>query len=212
MKLKRYAQLTEALKRTRCETLVEIGTWNGRRAEELVAAALRRSPTVAYYGFDLFEQLTEEDLAAEFSKRPPSRSTVESKLYRFQRRVRALNVVRPWRRRSFQFALHQGHTRDTLPLFRQAHPHFRAQFIFIDGGHSIETIANDWDNCSQFVDPAGAIFLDDFYGDEELAERFGCNKLIERLQVHPAWDVSILPETDTIEDLGTIQIARVRPA
>lgn len=212
MKLKRYAQLTQILATMRCENLVEIGTWNGRRAEELVAAALRRARAVTYHGFDLFEALSDEDLSAELSKRPPSQAEVEAKLRRFQQRIALLNILRPLRGRRFEFALHQGYTRQTLPLFRRTYPDFRAQFIFIDGGHSIQTIADDWDNCSRFVDRAGAIFLDDFYGDEKLTERFGCNKLIERLRADPAWKVSILPETDMIEDLGTIQIACVRPS
>jgi hypothetical protein len=62
VKLRRYAQLTDALSRMACENVVEIGTWNGRRARELSAAALRRNPTVKYHGFDLFESLTDAEL------------------------------------------------------------------------------------------------------------------------------------------------------
>jgi hypothetical protein len=212
VQLKRYAQLTEALANLPCQNLVEVGTWNGRRAQELVTAALRVNRAVTYHGFDLFEALTDQELEAELSKRPPSQAEVEALLRRFQRRVSLLSTLQPWRRRSFDFTLHQGYTRDTLPALRKADPDFRAQFIFIDGGHSIETILNDWENCSRFVDRHGAIFLDDFYGNVELAERFGCNKLIVQLRDDPAWDVEVLPETDLIEALGTIQIARVRPA
>jgi hypothetical protein len=210
MKLKRYAQLTEALDGMSCENLVEVGTWNGRRAGELVRAALRRNQAVTYHGFDLFEALTNEDLEDEFSKRPPSQALVEARLRHLQRRISLMDALRPWSRRSFDFVLHQGNTRDTLRAFRESSPNFRAQFIFIDGGHSIETIKNDWENCSKFVDAEGAIFLDDFYGNTELTERFGCNKLIESLRDDPAWEVSVLPEADSIEDLGTIQIAQAR--
>jgi hypothetical protein len=211
MKLKRYAQLTRSLAGMTCENLVEVGTWNGRRAQELARAALRRNHAVTYHGFDLFEALTDEELEGELSKRPPSQTQVEARLRRFQRRISLMSALRPWSRRSFDFVLHQGYTRDTLPAFRELNHDFRAQFIFIDGGHSIETIRNDWENCSTFVDARGAIFLDDFYGNTELAERFGCNKLIESLSDDPAWEVAVLPEADTIEDLGTIQIARARP-
>jgi hypothetical protein len=210
--LKRYAQLTEAIGEMFCENLVEVGTWTGGRAEELVSAALRRSRTVTYHGFDLFEALTEEELRAELSKRPPSKASVEMRLLRFQRRVSLLSALRPWRRRRFDFVLHQGYTRDTLPVFREANPNFRAQFIFIDGGHSIDTVRDDWENCSLIVDAHGAIFLDDFYGNAEVAERFGCNKLIEILGADPAWNVTVLPETDEIQGLGPIQIARACPA
>jgi hypothetical protein len=211
VKLERYTQLTQFLAGMACENLVEVGTWNGRRAQELVRAALRRSAAVTYHGFDLFEALTDEELEGELSKRPPSQREVEARLHRFQRRISLTSALRPWRRRNFEFALHQGHTRDTLAVFRESNPDFSAQFIFIDGGHSIETITNDWENCSELVDARGAIFLDDFYGNAELAERFGCNKLVESLRDDPAWEVAVLPKTDTIEDIGTIQIVRARP-
>ena len=212
MKLKRYAQLTQALSEMSCENLVEIGTWNGRRAQELSVAALRGNAAVTYQGFDLFDALTDEELEDELSKRPPSQAEVEARLRRFQRRVSIVSSLRrPWRRRSFNFRLHQGYTRETLPAFKVANPTFRAQFIFIDGGHSIETIRSDWENCGELVDVRGAIFMDDFYGNTKLAERFGCNQLIESLRDSPRWMVEILPETDTIEGLGTIQIVRARP-
>jgi hypothetical protein len=210
VKLKRYSQLTQALAGMPCQNLVEIGTWNGRRAEELVRAALRQNPAVTYHGFDLFEALTDEELEEELSKRPPPQSEVEARLRRFQRRASILRVPRRGGSRRFDFTLHQGHTRETLPAFRAANPAFRAQFIFIDGGHRVETIRSDWENCSELVDPLGAIFLDDFYGDEQLAERFGCNQLVVSLRGDAAWDVDVLPAADRIEGLGTIQIVRVR--
>jgi hypothetical protein len=211
MRLRRYSQLTDALAEMACENLVEIGTWNGRRATELSSATLRRNPAVTYYGFDLFEALTDAELEEEFSKRPPSKAQVEARLRRFQRRVSILSALRPWSRRRFRFSLNQGYTRETLPAFRAANPYFRAQFIFIDGGHSIETIRHDWENCAELVDDDGAIFMDDFYGSGSLAERFGCNSLVAKLQHDPRWEVAVLPQTDTIEGLGTIQIARARP-
>jgi hypothetical protein len=133
-------------------------------------------------------------------------------LRRFQRRVSLMSRLALRGGRRFEFTLHQGYTRETLPVFRAANPAFRAQFIFIDGGHSIETIRGDWETCSQLVDVDGAIFMDDFYGDPKLAERFGCNTLVDGLRADARWAVEVLPETDTIEELGTIQIVRAKPA
>jgi predicted O-methyltransferase YrrM len=118
----------------------------------------------------------------------------------------------PWRRGRFEFELHQGYTRDTLPAFRKANPNFTADFVFIDGGHKIETIDEDWRNCSRLVDRRGVIYLDDYYGNAELAKQFGCNVLVDRLTNDPAWDVTVLPVTDTFERIGSVQIARVAPA
>jgi hypothetical protein len=135
MKLERYAQLTQFLAGMACENLVEVGTWNGRRAEELAPAALRRNHAVTYHGFDLFEALTDEELDHELSKRPLSQREVEARLRRFQRRILLTSALRPWRRRVFDFALHQGYTRVTLSAFANRTPNFSAEFIFIDGGH-----------------------------------------------------------------------------
>jgi hypothetical protein len=207
MSPQRYGQLTDALQEMECRTLVEVGTWNGERAKELVRAALRKNRAITYHGFDLFEALTDEELDAELSKRPPTQAEVEASLRGLQRRL----AWWPWPRRSFDFELHQGYTRETLPAFRAQHPDLRAEFVFIDGGHSIETIANDWAHCSQLVAPGGSIFLDDFYGNEQLAQEFGCNQLIASLRQDDAWEVTVLPVTDEFPEIGAIQIVRVRP-
>lgn len=208
MKLRRYEQLSAELSRMTCRDLVEIGTWNARRAQELANAALRRNPAVTYQGFDLFELLTAEELEAELSKQPPSKAEVEATLSGFAQAVAGRGRLVSSRRRTFGFALHMGYTRETLPEFRSQHPDFRAQFIFIDGGHKIETIENDWTHCSEFLDRSGALFLDDYYGDLELARSFGCNELIARLRDEPQWDVSILPVVDETA-IGDVQIAKV---
>ena len=195
-----------------CRQLVEIGTWNGVRARELASAALWRSSSVFYHGFDLFEDLTPELLKEELSKQPPSQRQVEAGLKRFQRRIKLSSLARPSRRRSFEFALHRGFTRETLPAFRAANLDYRADFVWIDGGHKVETIAGDWEHCSTMLAPDGVIYLDDMYGNEALAEEFGCNQLIARLERDPEWQVDVLPATDTFPEIGSIRIARVRRA
>src|SRR4051794_24682948 len=84
---------------------------------------------IHYHGFDLFEMLTEAELVKEFSLRPPSRAEVQQRLERTGANIH----------------LHQGYSRDTLKAWRPGnganHP---IDFLFIDGGHSLETIASDW--------------------------------------------------------------------
>jgi hypothetical protein len=211
-KLQRYGQLTAALREMEVRQLVEVGTWNGNRARELIGAALRNSSHVTYQGFDLFELLTDTDLEEELSKRPPSREDVASHLQAYRRLIRARSLLTPWRRRDFDFDLHQGYTRDTLPAFREAQPAYRADFVFIDGGHKVETIANDWEHTSKLLAPTGAIFLDDFYDNEELAEEFGCNQLIASLEAAPEWEPTVLPAADHIPGMGAIRIVKVTRA
>jgi hypothetical protein len=204
----RYKYLAQEISRTEpCSVLVEIGTWNGKHAVELARAALRRNASVTYYGFDLFELLTESDLKSELSKRPPPLSVVEATLADFQQRM----ARRPWwrgGRRTFNFELHKGYTRDTLPAFYAAQPDFAADFVFIDGGHHVDTIENDWHWTSKLVRPGGKILLDDYYDNAELSEKFGCNRLVSRLLDAAEWKISILPEKDYVPNMGSIQIVK----
>src|SRR3989344_4901474 len=59
---KRYRYLFEAILTLRARRIMEIGTWNGRRAEKMIVAAKqhRAASEIEYYGFDLFEQMTPE--------------------------------------------------------------------------------------------------------------------------------------------------------
>jgi predicted O-methyltransferase YrrM len=212
VKLRRYRQLTDALAGMTCRNLVEVGTWNGLRAIELARAALRRNAAVTYHGFDLFEELTDEQLEAELSKRPPPRAEVEDRLRAFQEKVARRGRLLQSRRRSFDFHLHPGDTHESLPAFRERSSGFEADFVFIDGGHKIETIENDWAHTHPLISKRGAVFLDDYYGNQELAKEFGCNSLLERLRGDPSWQVELLPESDEIPDIGPIQIAKVTPS
>lgn len=190
-----------------CAVIVEVGTWNGNQAQRLAHAALKRNGAVRYIGFDLFEMQTEADLIGELSKKPPSRATVSDTLERFKSERTRLTLWR--RRRTFEFDLIPGYTKDTLPAFVAANPGLRVDLAFIDGGHSIPTIDNDWAYVSQLLRPGGVILLDDYYGDAALAQQFGCNSLIDRLRSDPRWRTSILPHTDVVPGIGTIQLAKV---
>jgi Methyltransferase domain len=213
VRLRRYEQLTNELRTTRCDSIIEVGTWNGQRAKELARAALHASEHVHYDGFDLFENLTPAEREAELSKTPPTQRQVETELQDFQRAVQRRNRLVPWRRnRSFSFTLHRGYTRDTLPAFRRERPGARAGFIWIDGGHKTETIASDWENCRHLIADSGVIYLDDYYGNAHLAKEFGCNQLVARLQASEEWNVDVLPIADDIPDMGTIRIVRVTKA
>ena len=213
----RYQLLLREVRRTRpCTRVVEVGTWNGARAEQLAMAALSSNAHVTYHGFDLFEMQTEEDFAEELSKRPPSEATVRERLERFAAMLaggpwrpwsRHGRGVRPWMPRSFSYELHKGYTRDTMPAFADEHER-SVDFVFIDGGHSIETIENDWTCAARLVRVGGTIVLDDHYQNDALTDRFGCNFLRERLRLDPAWDVDVLPVVDVVPEMGGIQLLR----
>ncbi|OGU03939.1 MAG: hypothetical protein A2085_02920 [Gemmatimonadetes bacterium GWC2_71_10] len=127
---RRYRELFRTVYATKARRIVEIGTWNGVHARQMIATAAVHHPVhaVCYFGFDLFEALTDEALAREFSKRPPAQAEVRALLERTRAQIR----------------LFAGNTRDTLPA--AAGELTDIDVVFIDGGHAEATVASDWGN------------------------------------------------------------------
>jgi len=146
-----------------------------------VAAARAEVGAVRYVGFDLFEDLTEEQFRQEFSKRPPSYDEV-------LQRLRATGA---------DVRLVRGNTRDTLP--RSADLLAQADFVFIDGGHSIETIRSDFGAVTGAVRSGTPVLLDDYYVDPgpEL-DGLGCQSIVDALD-RRRFDVRLLEPVDVIE-------------
>ena len=126
---------------------MEIGTWTGDRAFRMIKLAQRYYPAdqVEYYGFDLIESMTPDKFMEEFSKWPPAISEVKDKLERTGAKI----------------FLYKGNTLETLPKIAPELPEM--DFIFIDGDHSLETIANDWRYASRLMHLKTALVFDDYW-------------------------------------------------
>jgi hypothetical protein len=191
----RYAQLDSEIAKALPSRLVEIGTWNGARAEQMIAAALQHRPHVEYTGFDLFETATAETDEAESNvKRHFSAAEVQDRLQAFAAG------------KAVQIHLVKGNTRDTL-VGRMFYP----DFAFIDGGHSIATIASDYHSLAH----CPYIVLDDYYTPDETGQgidlmRFGCNMLVQALAMRHGLSVEILPAKDPVRGGGFVQMVAVR--
>jgi hypothetical protein len=182
-KPRRYANLFRTIYERRCARLVEIGTWNGVHAEQMirVAAARSRLSVVRYDGFDLFEDLTDEQFSQEFSKRPPTYQEVFRRLQQTGARV----------------TLHRGNTRQTLPQATQVLQ--EADLVFIDGGHSIETITADWSAVRAAMGPGTTVLFDDYYPDNApQLKGLGCQTIIDALDTS-RYHVEVLEPTDSFE-------------
>lgn len=192
---RRYVNLFRTIYECRCSDLVEIGTWNGIHAQQMIAVASARSrlDSVRYTGFDLFEDLTDQQFSQEFSKRPPSYQEVLSRL----------------QETGAQITLHRGNTRETLP--RATAVLERADLIFIDGGHSIETISADWDAVRRAMGPHTTVLFDDYYPDPrpEL-DGLGCQTIIDALD-RGRYEVEVLEPTDSFEQpWGALRVRMAR--
>ena len=166
----RHKQLYQIITNNKPTTIVEVGTHNGRNAINMVAAALKAgSEHVHYYGFDLFEDITPEISESELNvKSMNSLDAVREFLNTY-----AVSDSR------FTFDLYKGNTNETLAMDGPWHT---ADIAFIDGGHSVHTIANDYEH----LKACKIVVFDDFYvadknGKVIDTEKYGCNKLVSTL-------------------------------
>jgi hypothetical protein len=160
---------------------VEIGVWNGRHAEEMIKAAQVHSSNVEYFGFDLFETI-DPDLVD--CKVPSSEATVRARLEGTGAKIH----------------LWKGDTELTLPVFVNTRPY--VDFVFIDGGHSVETIASDWENIKKVMGDHTVVLFDDYWNIESA----GCKTVIDALD-REKYNVEVLPAVDMFEkDWGTLEI------
>ncbi len=197
----RYKQISLIIDYVKPASIVEIGTWNGDRAIEIARSALNHRAYVHYWGFDLFEQADDYHDQRELNVKPhTSLREVHAKLDAFRED-----------HTGFSFNLIRGDSRLTLqqsdlpawnnPGLESPVQLTEADLVFIDGGHSIKTVENDFNS----LNACKNILMDDFYSpcDRGLCpdtREFGCNQLVERI---PHW---VLPVKDPVSGGGMVQI------
>lgn len=184
--MKRYQHLLQLIDLFHPKTIVEIGTWNGENAIRMIKQAQQHNEKVTYYGFDLFEDATAETDTAELNVKP--HHSVADVLARIQSQCPDAEVV-----------LTKGNTRETLKPMR-------ADFAFIDGGHSVDTIAMD----HKALKACPVIVHDDFYTPDESGQspdtmKYGCNAVINGLYLDHKPTVP-LPSRDPVKGGGYTQL------
>ena len=139
---------------------MEIGTFDGGRARHMIETAMinHSIDKIRYFGFDLFESLNDDDLINEFSKKPPTIDQVKCSL----------------KTTGAKIELFQGYSRNTLPIFYERMKGGQPlDLIFIDGGHSKETIQSDWNYARKLMGINTVVLFDDYYNnDEEEVKKF----------------------------------------
>ena len=174
--MSRYNQLLDIVRSIRPNHIVEIGTWNGRRAAQMMAMS-----NAYYTGFDLFDEASEE---------------IDKEEANVKSHEELIQVAKSFEMAGFsKFNLIRGNTNETLDKW-DVEPF---DFAFIDGGHSVKTIQNDYEWIAQNIDKGGTIILDDWYDPER--KGFGCNFL--------EGEGEVLPSTDKIKGVGKIHLLRV---
>jgi hypothetical protein len=174
----RYEHLFTEIDKAKPRKIMEIGTWDGEHARQMVERAKIHNPDVEYYGFDLFEAssiLEKESQGGKGSPTTGRRRGIEE----IQKNLEATGA---------KITLVKGDTNVTLqetslPVM---------DFVFIDGGHSPQTIQNDWDNVQKVMGLHTVVIFDDYYQDDEKA---GCKAIIHAIDTDK-FTVEIMSGTD----------------
>jgi predicted O-methyltransferase YrrM len=125
--------------------IVETGTHSGRSATFMCTQALQYRPDVTFHGFDLF------DLASDDTHQSEINGKGTGNYDKAHARLSGLASKYP----EFSFRLYKGFTTDTLVAPIQA------DLVYIDGGHSTDTVIHDW----SMVRHSRVIVFDDFQLD-----------------------------------------------
>ena len=190
--MQRYEQLRELVGQLKPRSICEVGTWNGDRAIDLCEEALKHQKAVLYIGIDLFEDITPEISKAELNVKPAF------SLAQVKARLDAFRMDNP----GFTYALKKGNSRDVLPAMKDGAE--KLDFVFIDGGHSIETIRSDFDALRS----AKVVALDDYYSEDDAGRkpditRFGCNAVVAGI------NHTLLGRGDPVTGGGLVRLAVV---
>jgi hypothetical protein len=132
---KRYLNIIFLIIKFRPKSILEIGVYKAIRSEEMIRTAKIFNNKISFYGFDFFEDMDNYKKISELSKIPLSKRKINDKLKKYSNNV----------------FLYKGNTKKTLKNFIIKKK--KIDFIFIDGGHKIKTIENDWNYCKKLVRP-----------------------------------------------------------
>jgi len=187
----KYQNLIDVLRgiapRVEVVRYMEIGTYDGVHAREIIDNVTKemRRP-VEYYGFDLFEDMTRHHFKTEIGKRrrPPSMEVVRRLLEGTEAMIN----------------LYKGDTKNTLHEFVKWADELgvKMDFVFIDGGHSFETVDNDWKYVQRLMHGTTKVVFDDYFSSDVSRDlRGGCNRVIDSLD-QDIYKKTFLPNPDHV--------------
>lgn len=190
----RYRILNNIIRDYNCKIIMEIGVYNGDHALSMINTSIQcgnKPDDIFYYGFDLFEDISKEDVKSEFAKVPLSMEDIKKKLDKS----------------GANFFLFKGYSRDTLPKFIDSGIERDFDFVFIDGGHSHDTIKSDWSLVKQIAGNNTVVLFDDYTKFYDGNWKWGCNKVIDSLD-RSRYSTEFVGDVDRLQ-WGTIKMVKV---
>ena len=202
----RYGQIAHVIRQYKPARVIETGTWIGQRAIEMALASFENRDDFHYIGYDLFEEGNEElDIKELNAKKTVVLKDIKKHLKTFK------DKMKKEKNKTFTFELIKGNTNETLK------EGVEADLAYIDGGHSTETVQNDYDKLKHIP----VLIFDDFFTADKdgncVEEKFlEVNRIIDntdnRKYVLPSSDgvregghthLAVMLTNDSIEDLTT---------
>ena len=167
------------------EVICEIGTHDGKSAIQFVDYCVKLNPKLSYVGYDVFDAVKDDE---QFHKKE-----INGKGAGKYRTAKNNLTHRQIKNKRFKFKLVKGFTQQTLTQAVY-------DFVYIDGGHSYETVKHDYYK----VSGSKVIVFDDYQTEgvkQFVDELIRKNKLIEY-----SWDevfdapkpcISFMPHNST---------------
>jgi glycosyltransferase involved in cell wall biosynthesis len=184
-----YQPMFEYLSTHYVKNIMEIGTYNGDNAIGMIETSLLNNLDISYYGFDVFrahdEEFQEREVTTGYNVPPDS-----GLVFNYISKATGATVE-----------LHKGDSKVTLPIAVEKLP--KMDFIYIDGGHSLETIRSDWKYAKRLMHKNTVVFFDDYFlGRDDI----GCKFMIDEWQ--DKYDVQVVGQIDNYEKFQ-IQLLKV---
>ncbi|MEK9954907.1 MAG: class I SAM-dependent methyltransferase, partial [Pelagibacteraceae bacterium] len=198
---KRYGQLLTLIKHYNPKSVIETGTWNGGRAIQMAEAAFLNQDEFTYTGFDLFEDASAETDELELNTKQ------HNSLENVTQRLETYREKKAQEGKTFYFELIKGNTNVTLKNKK-----YSADVAYLDGGHSIETVKNDYENIEADVVIFNSFFSEDKEGKKPDERHCGTNTVVQEIidgikNEQLKYRVKILPSSDGVLNGGYAHLA-----
>lgn len=174
LKLNRKSELLRILKKQNPKSILEIGVDEGENAIRLISELSKKvTPSdIRYVGVDLFSLMSSDIAFKEASQVPKSKQDIE-----FLLASKFPNI---------SFELFEGNSNEILNNIKE-----KFEFIFIDGGHSYETVKKDLEISESLISVGGIIILDDYTNrNAEAKAGYGITRLVSELDKNK-WNIQI---------------------